>query len=68
MQPLPVHLFFMRDHYWAGMKANWIVLIHHSGSPWCLVDIYIQREISLPSLDTAAIEPCGPSDTSAYYA
>ena len=50
------------------MKANWIILIHQSGSPWCLVDIYTQREITLPSLDTAAIEPRGPPDTPAYYA
>ena len=42
MLPLPVHLSFMRDHYWVGMKANWIVLIHHTGSPWRLVDIYTQ--------------------------
>ena len=42
MLPLPVHLSFMRGHYWAGMKANWTVLIHHSGSPWHLVDIYTQ--------------------------
>ena len=34
MLPLPVHLSFMRSHYLAGMKANWIVLIHQSGSPW----------------------------------
>ena len=40
MLPLPVHLSFMSGHYWAGMKANWIVLIHQSGSPWCLMDIY----------------------------
>ena len=53
MLPLPVHLSFMRGHYWVGMKANWIVLIHHTGSPWRLVDIYTQREITLPSLDTA---------------
>lgn len=68
MLPLPVHLSFMRGHYWAGMKANWIILIHHTGSPWRLVDIYTQREITLPSLDTAAIEPRGPPDTPAYYA
>lgn len=68
MLPLPVHLPFMRVHYWAGMKANWVVLIHQSGSPWRLVDIYTQREITLPSLDTAAIEPRGPPDTPAYYA
>ena len=42
MLPLPVHLSFTRGHYWAGMKANWIVLIHHTGSPWHLVDIYTQ--------------------------
>ena len=42
MLPLPVHLSFMRDHYWAGKKANWIVLIHQSGSLWRLVDIYTQ--------------------------
>ena len=30
MLPLPVHQSFMRGHYWAGMKANWIVLIHHT--------------------------------------
>ena len=40
MLPVPVHLSFIRNHYWAGMKANWIVLIHKSGSPWRLVDIY----------------------------
>ena len=40
MLPLPVHPSFMRGHYWAGMKANWIVLIHQSGGPWHLVDIY----------------------------
>ena len=40
MLPLPVHLSFMRGHYWPGMKANWIILIHQSGSPRCLVDIY----------------------------
>ena len=68
MLPLPVHLSFMCGHYWAGMKANWIVLIHQSGSPWHLVDIYTQREITLPSLDTAAIEPHDPPDTPAYYA
>ena len=68
MLPLPVHLSFMRGHYWAGMKANWIVLIHQFGSPWCLVDIYTQREITLTSLDTAAIKPHGPPDTPAYYA
>ena len=65
---LPVHLSFMCSHYWAGMKANWIVLIHQSGSPWHPVDIYTQREITLPSLDTPAIEPRGPPDTPAYYA
>jgi hypothetical protein len=32
MLPLPAHLPFMRRHYWAGMKANWIILIHQSGS------------------------------------
>ena len=42
MLPLPVHMSFMRGHYWAGMKANWIVLIHQSGSPWRLMDIYTQ--------------------------
>ena len=42
MLPLPVHLSFMCGHYWAGMKANWIILIHHTGSPWRLVDIYTQ--------------------------
>ena len=68
MLPLPIHLSFMCGHYWAGMKANWIVLIHHTGSLWRLVDIYTQREITLPSLDTAAIEPRGPPDTPAYYA
>ena len=68
MLPLPVHMSFMRGHYWAGMKANWIVLIHQSDSPWRLVDIYTQREITLPSLDTAAFEPRGPWDTPAYYA
>ena len=68
MLPLPVHLSFMRDHYWAGLKANWIVLIHQSASPWRLVDIYTQQEITLPSLDTATIEPRGPPDTPAYYA
>ena len=68
MLPLPVHLSFMRGHYWAGMKANWIVLIHHIDSPWRLMDIYTQREITLPSLDTADIEPRGPSDTPTYYA
>ena len=67
MLPLPVHLSFMCGHYWAGMKANWIVIIHQSGSPWRLVDIYTQREITLPSLDTSAIEPRGPPDTPAYY-
>ena len=50
------------------MKANWIVLIHQSGSSWRLVGIYTQREITLPSLDTADIEPRGPPDTPAYYA
>ena len=40
MLPLPVHLSFMCGHYWAGMKANWIVLIHQSNSLWRLVDIY----------------------------
>ena len=68
MLPLPVHMSFMRGHYWAGMKANWIVLIQHSGSPWRLVDIYTQQEITLPSLDTATIEPRGPRDTPAFYA
>ena len=68
MLPLPAHLPFMRRHYWAGMKANWIVLIHQSGSPWRLMDIYTQREITLPSLDTADIEPRGPPDTPTYYA
>ena len=29
---------------------------------------YTQREITLPSLDTADIEPRGPPDTLAYYA
>ena len=43
MLPLPVHLSFMCGHYWAGMKANWIVLIHQSGSPWRPVDIYTHR-------------------------
>ena len=57
--PLPVHLSFMHGHYWAGMKANWIILIHQYGSPWRLVDIYTQQEITLPSLDTAAIEHRG---------
>ena len=56
MLPLPAHLPSMRSHYWAGMKANWVVLIHQSGSPWHLVDIYTQREITLPSLDTTGIE------------
>jgi len=37
MLPLPVHLSFMRGHYWAGMKANRIVLIHQSSSLWHLV-------------------------------
>ena len=32
------------------------------------MDIYTQREITLPSLDTATIEPRGPLDTPAYYA
>ena len=50
------------------MKANWIVLIHQSDSPWRLVDIYTQREITFPSLDTAAIEPRSPPDTPASYA
>ena len=50
------------------MKANWIVLINHTGSLWRLVDIYTQREITLPSLDTAAIEPRGPPDSPTYYA
>ena len=63
MLPLPIHLSFMRGHYWAGMKANWIVLIHQSSSPWRLADIYTQREITLPSLDTADIKPRGPPDT-----
>ena len=40
--PLPVHPSFMCGQYWAGMDSNWIVLIHHTGSPWCLVDIYTQ--------------------------
>ena len=35
---------FMRDHYWVGMKANWIALIHHTGSLWHLVDIYVATE------------------------
>ena len=56
MLPLPAHLSFMRRHYWAGMKANWIILIHQLGSLWRLVDIYTQREITLPSLDTTDIE------------
>ena len=68
MLPLPVHLSFMHGHYWAGMKANWIVLIHQSSSPWLLVDIYTQQEITLPLLDTASIEPRGPPDTPASYA
>ena len=68
MLPLPVYLSFMRGHYRAGMKANWIILIHHTSSPWRLMDIYTKREITLPSLDTAAIEPRGPPDTPAYYA
>ena len=42
MLPLPVHLSFMRGHYWAGMKAKWIVLIHHSGSLLRLVYIHTQ--------------------------
>ena len=32
------------------------------------MDIYTQREITLPSLDTTAIEPHGLPDTPAYYA
>ena len=40
--PVPVHMSFIRGHYWAGMKANWIVLIYQSGSLWHLVDIYTQ--------------------------
>ena len=32
------------------------------------MDIYTQQEITLPSLDTAAIEPRDPPDTPAYYA
>ena len=32
------------------------------------MDIYTQREITLPSSDTADIEPHGPTDTPAYYA
>ena len=68
MLPLPIHLSFMRDHYWVGMKANWIVLIHQSGSLWHLVDIYTHQEITLPSLHTIGIEPRGPPDTPTYYA
>jgi hypothetical protein len=39
LPPFLAHLSFMHRHYWAGMKANWIVLIHESGSPWRLMDI-----------------------------
>ncbi|KAK1630615.1 hypothetical protein QYE76_004930 [Lolium multiflorum] len=50
-----VALPFMHDRKWLGANGDWIAAADHHGYQWCLVNVYTERHISLPSLPDSKI-------------
>ncbi|KAK1579913.1 hypothetical protein QYE76_016802 [Lolium multiflorum] len=48
-----VALPFMHDRKWLGANGDWIAAADHHG--WCLVNVYTERHIPLPSLPDSKI-------------
>ncbi|KAK1617012.1 hypothetical protein QYE76_022529 [Lolium multiflorum] len=48
-----VALPFMHDRKWLGANGDWIAAADHHG--WCLVNVYTERHIPLPSLPASKI-------------
>ncbi|KAK1611184.1 hypothetical protein QYE76_034857 [Lolium multiflorum] len=44
-----VTLPFMHDRKWLGANGDWIAAADHRGCQWCLVNVYTERHIPLPS-------------------
>jgi len=44
-----VALPFMHDRKWLGANGDWIAAADHRGCQWCLVNVYTERHIPLPS-------------------
>ncbi|KAK1694309.1 hypothetical protein QYE76_011006 [Lolium multiflorum] len=44
-----VTLPFMHDRKWLGANGDWIAAADHHGCQWCLVNVYTERHIPLPS-------------------
>jgi hypothetical protein len=50
-----VALPFMHDRKWLGANGDWIAAADHHGYQWCLVNVYTERHIPLPSLPDSKI-------------
>ncbi|KAK1651406.1 hypothetical protein QYE76_069211 [Lolium multiflorum] len=50
-----VALPFMHDRKWLGANGDWIAAADHHGYQWCLVNVYTERHIPLPSLPASKI-------------
>ena len=50
-----VALPFMHDRKWLGANGDWIAAADHHGCQWCLVNVYTERHIPLPSLPASKI-------------
>ena len=63
--PIPVSLSYINSMYWVGMNTSWMVLIDGRGS-WMLVEVYTQRLIPLPSINTTLLWHRGPEYSESY--
>ncbi|KAK1617024.1 hypothetical protein QYE76_022541 [Lolium multiflorum] len=45
-----IALPFMHDRKWLGANGDWIAVADHHGCQFCLVNVYTERHIPLPSL------------------
>jgi hypothetical protein len=48
----------MHDRKWLGTNSDWITVADHHGCQWCLVNIYTEQNIPLPSLPALKIVIC----------
>jgi hypothetical protein len=61
-----VALPFMHDRKWLGANGDWIAAADHHGYQWCLVNVYTERHIPLPSLPASKIDHSSFSYQPAY--
>ena len=62
---IPVSLNYINGMYWVGINTSCMVLVDGRGS-WMLVEVYNQRLIPLPSINTALLWHRGPEYSESY--